>query len=533
MSLRASNETGLFLFGVIMGVVSLLAGASAPDAERILADGNQRYERGDFVGAASAFELFLAANPGSYEVIFKLATSYHELGDVEKFHAATRQLLSLDPDRSDAFTLMGKRYQWEGRFTDAESALRRALESDPKNLEARSRLADVCLAMGDREEGLEHLDRIVKENPEHVEFLWMLARSVEDPDRERELYRQILRASPEGDLVAKGRLNLLQAKSDLRFFEIEGLDKPQRVRLFYTPAKQEKKSPYTFTEEATGAVQGWAQRAATPNTPYIRVKVNGAGPFRFLLDTGTQGVHVSRVLANRLELESFGKSRFEGLGGANVLYGEIVFLESLQMGGVTVRNIPAEAIDLVGIGDGIVNPAVLRAIRVQLLNSSRSLRLSRWPAEGEPDPLRPTATTRLGPPETVPFLSFHGHSIIRVEIEGMSANALLDTGAENTILDLSVLERIPDLASFPVSGYGITLQGLTGELLDARVVLQVQMVVAHQNFRVKDLFAADLRRLANYYGPEVHAVLGMQQLRHFDMTFDYRRHQLTLQRILR
>ena len=64
----------------------------------------------------------------------------------------------------------------------------------------------------------------------------------------------------------------------------------------------------------------------------------------------------------------------------------------------------------------------------------------------------------------------------------------------------------------PVSGYGITLQGLTGALLDAQVVQDIQIVLAGQNFRVVDLFAADLRRMTNFYGPEIHAVLGMEQL---------------------
>jgi predicted aspartyl protease len=134
---------------------------------------------------------------------------------------------------------------------------------------------------------------------------------------------------------------------------------------------------------------------------------------------------------------------------------------------------------------------------------------------------------------TLPFLSFHGHTVIRMEIQGLTTNALLDTGAESTVLDLSILEEVPALESHPVQGYGVTLQGLTGELLDARVVQDVQLMLAGQNFRVTDMFAANLRRMTNFYGPEIHAVLGMRQLRNFDMTFDYRRHQVTFQRVLR
>ncbi|TDI13297.1 MAG: tetratricopeptide repeat protein [Acidobacteria bacterium] len=523
----------------LLAIVAVAVGAvtAAPEEQQLtdgLADANRRFEQGDFRGAIDGFESFLADSPDHYEILYKLARSYHELDEQAGFDQAIRRVLALNPQRAQPFVLMGRRFQWEGRFPDAEKAYRRALELNPESIESLAGLADVCLARGARQEGLGYLEQIVQGHPNNVPYLWMLARSSQNRQRQAELYRQILQASPHGDVVAKGRLALLEARWHRQFVQIEGLDRPQRIRLFYTPAdRKNRKQGFRFHHESKGAVEGWALRVATPNTPYVRLHVNGMGPYKFLLDTGTQGVHVSRVLAKKLGLESFGKSRFEGLGGGSILYGEIVFLDSLQLGRVKVRNVPAEAIDLVGIGDGIINPAILGEVRVQIENSRRSLRLSRWPEEGEEDPIRLEASHRLGAPVTMPFLSFHGHTIIRVELQGLVSNALLDTGAENTVLDLSVLEAIPALQASPVSGYGITLQGLTGALLDAQVVQDIQIVLAGQNFRVVDLFAADLRRMTNFYGPEIHAVLGMEQLRHFDMTFDYRRNEITFQRNLR
>jgi len=518
---------------VLVVGVATVAAQEQPPAD-LLADANRRFEQGDFRGAADGYEEFLTSSPEHYEILYKLARSYHELDEKTEFEQAIRRVLALSPERPQPFVLMGRRYQWEGRFPDAEKAYRRGLGLDPENIDALAGLADVCLARGDRQEGLGYLEQIVQGHPSNVPYLWMLARSSRDRQRQAELYRAILLASPYGDVVASGRLALLEARSQRQFVEIEGLDRPQRTRLFYTPAnRKNRKGGFRFHHESKGAVEGWAMRVATPNTPYVRIHVNGMGPYKFLLDTGTQGVHVSQVLAQKLGLESYGQSRFEGLGGGSILYGEIVFLDSLQLGSVKVRNVPAEAIDLVGIGDGIINPAILGDVRVQIENSRRSLRLSRWPEEGKEDPIRLEVSNRLGPPVTVPFLSFHGHTIIRVELQGLPANALLDTGAENTVLDLSVLKAIPALDAAPVSGYGITLQGLTGALLDAQVVQDLQLNLAGQNFRVTDLFAADLRRMTNFYGPEIHAVLGMEQLQHFDITFDYRRNRITFQRNLR
>lgn len=514
-------------------IVAPIAAAQDPpdlDLEKLLAEANRRFERGDFRGAAQALEVILRDDSSDFDLRFRLARAYHEMGDSTGFHRTIRELLAMDPSRIEVTLLMGRRLQKEGSFAEAEDAYRRALVATPGNVEALTGLAEVCLAQGYKEEGLGYLRKVVQLYPDNIPLLWMLARSVGDRKEEASYYARILEASPEGDALALGRLNLLQAGEERSFFEVVGLQKPESVRLFFTPGTTSKAQ---FVDRDDTGGQAGFRRQATPNTPYIRVRVNGAGPFKMLVDTGTQGIHVSQALAKKLGLRSYGTSRFEGLGVSDMVYGEIVLLDSLKMDDVEVHNIPAETIDLVGIGDGILNPAALRDVRVQLLHSRRQLTLSRQPKPGEEDPLRPRADARRDEPVTERFLSFHGHMVIRVEIQGMVANALLDTGAESTILDLGFVERIPTLQAFDVSGYGVSLEGITGEVLDARVVREAQLVIANKNLQITNLFAADLRRLANFYGPDIHAIIGMRQLRLFDMTFDFEKNEVTFQRILR
>lgn len=500
----------------------------APDTDDLMAEANRRFERGDFQGAVDAFEVILGMDPDEEGVRFRLARAYHELGDSERFHATVRGLLARNPERADVFVLLGRRFQKEGSFPDAERAYRRALELKPEDLDALSGLAEVCLAQGFRDEGLEHMNHLLERYPDNVPLLWMMARSVEDREQEKELYERILQASPRGDDLAQGRLKLLQAREDREFFQIAGLEKPESVRLFFIPPRVSKAQ---FVDQEPNEMGGYRRRA-TPNTPYVKAKVNGTGPYKFLVDTGTQGIHLSRKIAERLGLETFGASRFEGLGLSDTVFGEIVFLDSLQLDGMEVRNLPVETIDLVGIGDGILNPAALRDLRVQLSFSRRALVFSRWPEPGDDDPLRPRADARLGPPVRESFLSFHGHMVIRVEIQGLTANALIDTGAESTVLDTSLVERLPSLESYDAASYGVSLEGITGEVVEARVVREAQLVVANRNLRITNLFAADLRRLANFYGPEIHAILGMRQLREFDLTFDFRSNDVIFQKIL-
>jgi tetratricopeptide (TPR) repeat protein len=520
-------------FTAVLLTASLLAAQGPPDVDpaELLAEANRRFERGDFRGAAQVLEVILLSDPDEFDILFRLARAYHETGEAERFHAILRRMLAIDPGRAEIYLLLGRRLQKEGNFRDAEAAYRRALDLSADSVEALAGLAEVCLALGFHDEGIGYLRQIVERYPDNVPFLWLLARSLDDPAEEAALYGRILQASPRDDELARGRLNLLEARKDRPFFQVSALGKPQSVRLFFTPGTTSKAQFVDREEFPQGG--GAYKRRATPNTPYIRVRINGAGPYRFLVDTGTQGIHVSSSVAKRLGLESFGTSRFEGLGLASTLYGEIVFLDSLRMDEVEIRNVPAETVDLVGIADGILNPAVLHGLRVQLLNSRRQLVLSGWPEPGEEDPLRLRADSRRSGPVAVPFLSFHGHMVMRVEIQGLAANALLDTGAESTILDLGLVERLPVLQAFDIAGYGVALEGITGEVLEAKVVREAQLVIAGKNLRITNLFAADLRRLANFYGPEIHAIIGMKHLRQFDMTFDFRDNQVFFQRILR
>jgi len=521
----AGGVAAAWLWVAAAGEAPAPAGEAAAEAEA-----SRRLERGDYQGAAALYEQVLSGSEPAFGPLFGLARAYHEAGDAPAFEAAIRRLLAFDPRRAEVFVLIGVRAQRDGRFADAEKAYRRALELQPDQIDGLSGLAEVCLAQGFREEGLGYLRRIAARYPSNVAVLWLLARSVEDPEEERRIYTQILAASPQGDEVARGRLNLLEALTHGGFMNISGLLKPERVRLFFTPSRTSKAQ---FISQEDGPMGTGYHRRATPNTPFVHVKVNGQGPFNFLLDTGTQGIHVSRTLMRRLGLVSYGTSKFEGLGLQAALYGDIVFLDSLHLDKVEVRRVPAEGIDLVGIGDGILNPAALRQLRVHLENSRRTLTLSRFPEPGESDPMRPRADNRRGRPVTLPFLSFSGQIVIRVEIQGMPANALIDTGAESSVLDLSVLRKLPGLDASPAAGYGVSLEGISGEVVEAQVVREVQINLAEENLRIENLFAADLRRLANFYGPEIHAVLGMKQLALFDVTFDFRRHQITFQRILR
>lgn len=76
--------------------------------------------------------------------------------------------------------------------------------------------------------------------------------------------------------------------------------------------------------------------------PYVMVTVNGRGPFRFVVDTGTgTDAIVSPELAKELELPNIGQATMSDPTGQGARKAPVVFIQSLQLAGVEFANIRA------------------------------------------------------------------------------------------------------------------------------------------------------------------------------------------------
>jgi Aspartyl protease len=76
--------------------------------------------------------------------------------------------------------------------------------------------------------------------------------------------------------------------------------------------------------------------------PYVMVTINGKGPFRFVIDTGTGGdALVTRELAAELGLPTVGRTTLSDPSGQGSRKVPIVLLESLEFAGVRFPNVRA------------------------------------------------------------------------------------------------------------------------------------------------------------------------------------------------
>lgn len=104
----------------------------------------------------------------------------------------------------------------------------------------------------------------------------------------------------------------------------------------------------------------------------VPVRVNGTGPFRFVLDTGATLTCIDRALA-----DSLGVREMEGVSGMGAGIGgtgrmSILEIDSLAVGAARVEQLPTCALDLahlseVGLDvDGLLGLNFLEAFRVTL-----------------------------------------------------------------------------------------------------------------------------------------------------------------------
>lgn len=191
----------------------------------------------------------------------------------------------------------------------------------------------------------------------------------------------------------------------------------------------------------------------------VAVSVGGQGPYRFLVDTGSERTVISRQLAQRLRLESGNDAVLHSVVGANDV--STVFIPHLRVSNSIISVVDAPALEASNIGaDGMLGIDSLRSQRV--LFDFKAKTMSITPSEKPFERLD-------GDTIVVRARSRHGRLIFsQARIDGQRVTVIIDTGSQVTIgniaLQRSLMKRRLWTAPDPV-----TIETVTGETLSARV----------------------------------------------------------------
>jgi hypothetical protein len=247
--------------------------------------------------------------------------------------------------------------------------------------------------------------------------------------------------------------------------------------------------------------------------PAVQVRVNGKGPFLFLIDTGAAGpaARADASLVAKLSLPTAGKTTSSDAGGAEVSIDKLA-LATVQVGSWIVRDVEALTRDYNGSTylphlDGILGLNFFKDRLVTLDYVHRRVIIS---------------SASLPMPDGKTVLSYElvdGNPAVRVMLGGQPKTVLVDTGDIRAIdVPTAWLPGMP-LASFPrLAGNSSSISGSTPI---REVKLALPLVLGQFRIEEPSVTFSDDFDAAN---------LGSTLLRDFVVTFDVRNRRLELKK---
>ena len=239
----------------------------------------------------------------------------------------------------------------------------------------------------------------------------------------------------------------------------------------------------------------------------VAVEIGGKGPYRFLVDTGSERTVISRQLAQRLGLEVGQRTMMHSVVSANRV--DTVHIPSLTVSNKTISVIDAPALEASNIGaDGLLGIDSLRSQRVMFDFKGQTMSISlatKRPEKVDADEIVVRARSRNG------RLIF-----TQARIDGQKVTVIVDTGSQVTIgnmaLQRSLVRRGVWTAPDPA-----TIESVTGEKLYAQVALVDELELGGVNLKKLAVAFADshiFRQLDLEDRPAL--LLGMNAMRAFD-----------------
>ena len=191
----------------------------------------------------------------------------------------------------------------------------------------------------------------------------------------------------------------------------------------------------------------------------VAVSVSGKGPYRFLVDTGSERTVISRQLADRLRLDNGRNAIVHSVFGATGI--NTVYIPDLQVSGSRMSVVDAPALDATHIGaDGMLGTDSLRSQRVLFDFKAQTMSIS--PSN------RPVEKVD-GDTIVVRAKSRNGRLIFtQARIAGQKVTVIVDTGSQVTIGNLALQKRL-SRRNIAVAPQPISIETVTGEKFNASI----------------------------------------------------------------
>lgn len=225
--------------------------------------------------------------------------------------------------------------------------------------------------------------------------------------------------------------------------------------------------------EALESKTDWTRRLTTS------VRLNGEGPFRFIIDTGANRSVISDQIARRLNLSEGAPTLVHGIAGA--VPARTVNVRSFLAGGATapIKDIPV--LDGGALGaDGLLGIDAFRNRRVEFDFVRGRVTLSHAIAPNEPS----TGSFTVIAETTVRAVQRLGQlTIVDAQAVGRRISCFVDSGAQRSVGNMPMRRLIQ--ARHGDGGFAplpIVLHGATGQDAIGEVAVTPSMRIGHLHF---------------------------------------------------
>jgi tetratricopeptide (TPR) repeat protein len=477
--------------------------------DKLLREGRKQIRKGHYEKALKLYREIIDNNALDVQARLGASFAYLKLGDYVLCLDEAVEVLKLDKLNARAHALAGTSLLRSGFVGAAAGLLQQALTLDPKDALAYGGAAEVDYYEGRLKESRQkalYAHNLDRDEPDYILTYARASSRVEDFKEAADAYDLFLDVSPDTDRERRDRIRgLISFYRQLVGVQVHQITGPSTTDV-----------PFLLGSD---------------RRPYISLTVNGRKAI-FVIDTGSGFTVLSKQAAKRLgvsELARGGNS--QGLGGDGkfpIVYG---LVKELQLGEAKIKMVPCfvrsfHALDERPVeerADGFIGLSVLSHFLTQLDYKERRMRLER--PENNP------ALAELLPGATVVPFRTTQNGLISVETQFDDTNiinAILDSGASSSVVSAAAVERL--------KMHDRIIKGQTTSVVGAAGIAENVQMLFIRNCKVADLQQNNLRALVMDFnainetsGFEQSGILGGDFLRHFRVTIDFSRAQLSFQ----
>ena len=504
-----SKRTRFTLFVIIMfSVLFATAGlpvraAETDEVKKLIKKAAKLARRGQLPDAEALLKRAVEMDVERSETRVELAFVLARQRKLIEAYELSFKVAEAEPGNAHAFAVLGVTLLSSGRFPEARSILVNAIKLDKKEHLAWAALGLLEFYENNIGDSLHDLRQAVHYQRREPDYLFALGQVSARAELYRDsaaAYQEFLNVSYITDAERRARI-----KGLISFLKFLG----GRGRLYNSDREGHTSVPFELVGDR----------------PIINVTVNGrSDPLRFVIDTGSGISVISEETAKRLKVGSIARGGLaKGVGGDGtfpIVYG---FLRSIEIGDVTVRDVPVYMRKFHEQGqkiDGYIGLALISKYLATVDYGTRTFSLTR--KEMDTRELLPESEVSL------PLrLTSSGFLSGEVELEGMEdpLSFIVDTGASVSVISERVA-RSEAISRF-VRSEKMRVIGSAG-VTDGALTFSLPRVSfgRHSRQGIKAV-ALDLDLINEASGFEQAGILGGNFLKNYSLTFDFKNSKVT------